>query len=83
MTKIEFLQLAASDRKEVFIEVATQTGMTPFAVEKDWWVSRCLEIILLQNYSFLKLKKHSKHKAIKISCLTLSKPTKVIKTQVF
>ena len=45
MTKIEFLQLAASDRKEVFIEVATQTGMTPFAVEKDWWVSRCLEII--------------------------------------
>ena len=45
MTKIEFLQLAASDRKEVFIEVATRTGMTPFAVEKDWWVSRCLEII--------------------------------------
>lgn len=45
MTKIKFLQLAASDRKEVFIEVATRTGMTPFAVEKDWWVSRCLEII--------------------------------------
>lgn len=38
MTNIEFLQLAASDRKEVFIEVATQIGMTPFAVEKDWWV---------------------------------------------
>jgi hypothetical protein len=45
MNKIEFLQLIANDRKEVFIEVATQTGMTPFAVEKDWWVSRCLEII--------------------------------------
>lgn len=45
MNKIEFLQLNANDRKEVFIEVATQSGMTPFAVEKDWWVSRSLEII--------------------------------------
>jgi hypothetical protein len=45
MNKIEFLQLEASNRKEVFIEIATQTGMTPFAVEKDWWVSRSMEII--------------------------------------
>jgi predicted nucleotidyltransferase component of viral defense system len=45
MSKIQFLQLATSDRKEVFIEVATQKGMSPFAVEKDWWVSRTLDII--------------------------------------
>ena len=50
-SKIEFLQLAASDRKEVFIEVATQTGMTPFAVEKDWWVTLALNASFALPYS--------------------------------
>ncbi len=51
MNKIQFIQLDAIDRKEVFIEIATQTGMTPFAVEKDWWVSRSLEIIFQLDIS--------------------------------
>ena len=34
-----------AEKEAVFNAIAAEKGMTPFAVEKDWWVSRTLEII--------------------------------------
>lgn len=45
MAKQDFNTLSTKEKKEIFQGVATAQGMTPFAVEKDWWVSRTLEII--------------------------------------
>jgi predicted nucleotidyltransferase component of viral defense system len=45
MTKIDFYKIDKAEKAAIFMEVATQKGMKPFAVEKDWWVSRTLEII--------------------------------------
>ncbi len=45
MAKIDFYKIDESEKRAIFTEIATQTGMKPFAVEKDWWVSRTLEII--------------------------------------
>jgi len=45
MAKINFITLSEKEKIEIFQAVATEQGMTPFAVEKDWWVSRTLEII--------------------------------------
>jgi hypothetical protein len=45
MAKIDFYKIDKSEKAAIFNEIATQLGMKPFAVEKDWWVSRTLEII--------------------------------------
>lgn len=45
MNKRQFYDLSAEEKREVFQSIATQTGMTTFAIEKDWWVSRTLEIV--------------------------------------
>jgi predicted nucleotidyltransferase component of viral defense system len=45
LAKIDFYQIAKAEKAAIFTEIATQKGMNPFAVEKDWWVSRTLEII--------------------------------------
>lgn len=45
MAKIDFYKINAAEKAAIFTEIATQKGMKPFAVEKDWWVSRTLEII--------------------------------------
>jgi len=45
MAKINFNTIDKADKEAIFNAVATDKGMTPFAVEKDWWVSRTLEII--------------------------------------
>lgn len=45
MAKIEFYKIENADKAAIFAEVATQKGMTAFAVEKDWWVSCTLNII--------------------------------------
>lgn len=45
MAKIDFYTIANAEKVAIFSEVAAQKGMKPFAVEKDWWVSRTLEII--------------------------------------
>jgi predicted nucleotidyltransferase component of viral defense system len=45
MAKIDFYKIDSAEKAAVFTEIATQKGMKPFAVEKDWWVSRTLEII--------------------------------------
>ncbi len=45
MAKIDFYTIKPAEKLDIFTEVAVQMGMKPFAVEKDWWVSRTLEII--------------------------------------
>lgn len=45
MNKNSFYELDKSDKIILFTETAAQKGMMPFAVEKDWWVVRTLEII--------------------------------------
>src|SRR5690606_20533308 len=45
MPKINLQSLNKADRDAIFKATASSMGMTPFAVEKDWWVSRTLNII--------------------------------------
>lgn len=45
MARIDFYTIDSAEKAAIFTEIATQKGMKPFAVEKDWWVSRTLEII--------------------------------------
>lgn len=45
MAKINFYTIDKKEKEAILNAVATEKGMTPFAVEKDWWVSRTLEII--------------------------------------
>lgn len=42
---INWLKTPTSTKQNAYIQIAEQTGMSAFAVEKDWWVSRTLEII--------------------------------------
>ncbi len=45
MAKINFYTIDKAEKVAIFNAIAAEMGMTPFAVEKDWWVSRALEII--------------------------------------
>jgi hypothetical protein len=45
MAKIDFHHIDPAEKAAIFTEIATQLGMKPFPIEKDWWVSRTLEII--------------------------------------
>jgi len=45
MAKINFYTIDKAEKVAIFNAIAAEKGMTPFAVEKDWWVSRTLEII--------------------------------------
>ena len=49
MAKINFYTTDNAEKEAVFNAIAADKGMTPFAVEKDWWVSRTLEIIFQMN----------------------------------
>lgn len=45
MTAIEFLKIPKSEKVNIFNATSTETGMPPFAVEKDWWVVQTLSIV--------------------------------------
>lgn len=45
MSEIDFYRIENKEKVAIFSEIANQKGMKSFAVEKDWWVSRTLEII--------------------------------------
>lgn len=45
MAKTDFYKIDPTEKAAIFTAIATQKGMKPFAVEKDWWVSRTLEVI--------------------------------------
>lgn len=49
MAKINFYTTDNAEKEAVFNAIAADKGMTSFAVEKDWWVSRTLEIIFQMN----------------------------------
>lgn len=42
---VKWIAIPESTKKNAYIQIAEQMGMSAFAVEKDWWVSRTLEII--------------------------------------
>ena len=42
---IKWLNIPDSTKRNAYVQIAEETGMSAFAVEKDWWVSRTLEII--------------------------------------
>ena len=44
MKKIEFNTIAEVEKVAIFNVIAAEKGMTPFAVEKDLWVSQTLKI---------------------------------------
>jgi hypothetical protein len=41
----QWLQLTDKEKIEVYTEIAARTGMTPQAVEKDWWVTTTLNLV--------------------------------------
>lgn len=51
MAKIDFYTVEKTEKAAIFNEIAAEKGMKPFAVEKDWWVSRTLEIIFQMDIS--------------------------------
>jgi predicted nucleotidyltransferase component of viral defense system len=45
MAKLDFYTIDKAEKEAIFNAIAAECSMTPFAVEKDWWVSRILNII--------------------------------------
>jgi len=45
MAVSKFYLIDKNEKVAIFSELAVQKGMKAFAVEKDWWVSRTLEIV--------------------------------------
>ena len=45
MSEESFYNLQRNEKVMIFQAISNQKGMSAFAVEKDWWVSRTLEII--------------------------------------
>ena len=45
MPMSDFYNIDPQEKVAIFSEIANNMRMKPFAVEKDWWVSRTLEII--------------------------------------
>ena len=77
MAKLDFYTLDKAEKADVFNAIAAELGMTPFAVEKDWWVSRTLNIIFQMKIAAHLVFKGgtSLSKAWKlINCLVLKKP---------
>lgn len=44
-----WLSVPDKDKAVVYNEIAAQTGMTPYAVEKDWWVTQTIGLIFQTN----------------------------------
>lgn len=42
---IKWLTIPDTTKRNAYIQIAEQMGMSAFAIEKDWWVSRTLDII--------------------------------------
>ncbi len=42
---IKWIRIPAETKKRAYVQIAEQTGMSAFAVEKDWWVVQTLSII--------------------------------------
>ncbi len=51
MERIRFDRLPEKERKYIFQEISNITGMTVFAVEKDWWVVQMLSLIFEMDFA--------------------------------
>jgi hypothetical protein len=40
-----WLKLTDAEKLETYNEIAIQVGLSPYAVEKDWWVTQTLNIL--------------------------------------
>jgi hypothetical protein len=38
MPKIKFIDIPRGEKKNIFQQISTNTGIPAYAVEKDWWV---------------------------------------------
>lgn len=45
MKKVDFYTIPPGEKVKIFEQVSELTGLPPFAVEKDWWVVKALELI--------------------------------------
>lgn len=45
MARIDFYTIDSAEKEAIFKAIATEKGMTPFAIEKDWWVVQTLSVI--------------------------------------
>lgn len=66
---INWLKTSTSTKQNAYIQIAEQTRMSAFVVEKDWWLSRTLEIIFQMDIA--------QHLVFK-GCTSLSKAWKLI-----
>lgn len=51
MARIDFYTLDKQEKIAIFSAIASEKGMTPFAVEKDWWVCCTLHVIFQLDIS--------------------------------
>jgi len=51
MAKVDFYTIDKAEKEAVFNAVAAEKRMTPFAVEKDWWVVQTLGIVFEMKMS--------------------------------
>jgi predicted nucleotidyltransferase component of viral defense system len=42
---IKWLSIPEATKRNAYVQIAEQTGMSAFAVEKDWWVVQTIAII--------------------------------------
>ncbi len=57
MNASNFLHLSNTEKTVIFQEISNQSGMPPFAAEKDWWVVQALTCIFeLESSKFLVFK---------------------------
>lgn len=42
---IKWLNVPDATKRNAYNQIAERTGMSPFAVEKDWWVSQTLALV--------------------------------------
>ena len=42
---IQWLTVPEATRRNAYVQIAENTGMSPFAVEKDWWVVQTLSVV--------------------------------------
>lgn len=56
MAKIKLQNLPAYEKVIIFQQIANAKNMSPFAVEKDWWVVQTLSVIFeMEVANFLRV----------------------------
>ena len=48
---INWINLPDATRYNSLVQISEQTGMSPFAIEKDWWVTLSLKLVFNMPYA--------------------------------